>query len=88
MKSNELKEYVKTEESKKQVARSNECFLAASPLLKDRIFAVLVPTETTFRDVGSCVLLKIGKRIFVATAAHVIDQINKAGVSFVDTGSQ
>lgn len=85
MKAWELKKYVKGEESKKQVLRQEECARLSADLIGKRSFAILIPTPTSpgIRDIGSCAFLRIGNRIFAATAGHVLDIAAKKKVDHI-----
>ena len=52
----------------------------AASVLRKRIRPIVIPTAASKPDsIGSSVLLRVGGRTFCVTAAHVLDEVRKAG---------
>jgi len=81
MKAKEARDFIKSEAGARELERSGMCAQKVSKVMGTRVFAVCTGTDDP-REItqwGSCVLLNIKGRIFVATAAHVLDECIKTG---------
>jgi hypothetical protein len=81
MKATEVRKFLKTSESRDEVARMNKCTPLAVQALGGRVLAICVCPKgsNTIQNIGSCVVVKVDDRFFICTAAHVLDTCAKIG---------
>ncbi|RZI54553.1 MAG: hypothetical protein EOP12_02270 [Pseudomonas sp.] len=81
MKAKEVRDFMKSEFGARELERSGLCAQQVSKVMASKVFAICTATENPreMTQWGSCVLLNVQGRVFVATAAHVMDDCIKSG---------